>query len=69
MQKITPCLWFNDNAEEAGRIDELWQKLSEGGATEQCGWLRDKYGVSWQIVPTVIEEMCRTKIPKRRKEL
>ena len=131
MQKITPCLWFNDNAEEAvnfytslfknsnitsitrygeagagasGRpkgtvmtvlfqldgqefmalnggphftfspaislmvncetqeeIDEMWDKLSEGGGTHQCGWLRDKYGVSWQIVPIVLGEMMQDK--------
>jgi predicted 3-demethylubiquinone-9 3-methyltransferase (glyoxalase superfamily) len=131
MQKITPCLWFDDKAEEAvnfytsifknskiksitrygeagaevsGRpkgtvmtvtfqldgqefmalnggphftfssaisfivncrtqeeIDELWEKLSEGGEIEECGWLKDKYGVSWQIVPTVIGEMLQDK--------
>ncbi|HEY5812182.1 MAG TPA: VOC family protein [Terrimicrobiaceae bacterium] len=129
MQKITPCLWFDDKAEEAahfytslfenskikslarygeagaaasGRpkgtvmtvlfelegqefmglnggphftfspaislmvncktqeeIDELWDKLSEGGGKDQCGWLRDKYGVSWQIVPAVLGELVQ----------
>ncbi len=133
MQNITPCLWFDDNAEEAvnfyisvfknskilsvarygeagaevsGRpkgsvmtiifqlegqefmalnggpifkfneaislivncktqeeIDRLWEKLSEGGdkKAQQCGWLKDKYGLSWQIVPTVLGEMLRDK--------
>ena len=131
MQKITPCLWFNDNAEEAvnsyisifknsrikniarygeagakasGRpkgtvmtiifelegqefmalnggphftfspavslrvncktqseIDNLWEKLSADETAEQCGWLKDKYGVSWQIVPTVISRMMQDK--------
>jgi len=122
-QKITPCLWFNDNAEEAvkfytlvfkdakvGRIshygegaplpkctvltvnfeihgqefmalnggphftfspaisfvvncrdqeelDYYWEKLSADPAREQCGWLQDKYGVSWQIVPAILEEL------------
>ena len=129
MQKITPCLWFDDQAEEAvnfyvsifdnskieavtrygeagaqasGRpkgtvmtimfqlegqdfmalnggpmftfspaislmvscraqeeVDELWEKLSEGGEVQQCGWLQDRYGVSWQIVPTVLGEMLQ----------
>jgi predicted 3-demethylubiquinone-9 3-methyltransferase (glyoxalase superfamily) len=137
MQKITPCLWFDDQAEEAvnfyvsifknsrvgnitrygeegvkvsGRpkgtvmtvmfqldgqefmalnggpvfkfteaisfivycktqkeIDELWRKLSEGGdeKAQQCGWLKDKYGVSWQIVPTVLAEVLQDKDPRR----
>lgn len=135
MQKITPCLWFDDQAEEAvsfyvsifkdskieavtrygqagaeaaGRpegtvltilfqlegqsfmalnggpvftfspaislmvscrtqeeIDELWEKLSEGGQTQQCGWLQDKYGVSWQIVPAALGEMLQDKDPEK----
>ncbi len=131
MQKITPCLWFDDQAEEAAKfyvsvfnnskmgtiarygeagaeatgrplgsvmtvtfqlegqdfmalnggpvfmfspaislmvdckaqeeVDELWEKLTEGGTIQQCGWLQDKYGVSWQIVPTVLSEMLQDK--------
>jgi predicted 3-demethylubiquinone-9 3-methyltransferase (glyoxalase superfamily) len=131
MQKITPCLWFDSNAEEAvkfytsifktskigkiakygkegyeihGRpkgtvltiefelngqpftalnggpvfkfneavsfqvgcksqkeVDYYWERLSKGGEKGQCGWLKDKYGVSWQIVPTVIAEMLQDK--------
>ncbi|HLD97282.1 MAG TPA: VOC family protein [Candidatus Nanoarchaeia archaeon] len=38
-------------------MDELWEKLSADSAAEQCGWFKDKYGVSWQIVPTVLGEM------------
>ncbi len=123
MQKITPFLWFDDNAEQAANfymsvfrnsriesvmrygeagpgpkgsvmavtfqlegqtfialnggpqftftpaismfvscatqeeVDELWEKLSEGGEKEECGWLKDKYGLSWQIVPTVLGDM------------
>ncbi len=40
-------------------LDEMWDKLSAGGATEQCGWLRDKYGLSWQIVPAILPELVR----------
>ena len=135
MQKITPCLWFNDNAEEAvnfytsvfnnskitsvahygeagsaasGRpkgsvmtivfqldgqefmalnggphftfspaislmvncetqaeLDEFWSKLSAGGATQQCGWLTDRYGVSWQIVPSALGEMMQDGEPEK----
>ena len=46
-------------------VDRLWEKLSEGGEIEQCGWLRDKYGVSWQIVPTVLGEMMRDPDPEK----
>jgi predicted 3-demethylubiquinone-9 3-methyltransferase (glyoxalase superfamily) len=40
-------------------VDDLWDKLSQGGETQQCGWLKDQYGVSWQIVPTVVSEMMQ----------
>jgi predicted 3-demethylubiquinone-9 3-methyltransferase (glyoxalase superfamily) len=49
------------NCKTQEEIDELWEKLSEGGEIEECGWLKDKYGVSWQIVPTVIGEMLQDK--------
>jgi predicted 3-demethylubiquinone-9 3-methyltransferase (glyoxalase superfamily) len=137
MQKITPCLWFDSNAEEAVRfytsifknskigkisrygkegyeihgkpegtvltvefeldgqtltalnggpvfkfneaisfqvhcksqkeLDYYWEKLSEGGdeKAQQCGWLKDKYGLSWQIVPTVLGKMMQDKDAKR----
>jgi predicted 3-demethylubiquinone-9 3-methyltransferase (glyoxalase superfamily) len=131
LQKITPCLWFNFNAEEAvnhylsifknGKIleisrygdampehkgkvmvlrfeiegqqfqalnagaqfpfteaislsvdcetqeevDELWSKLSEGGSEDQCGWLKDKFGLSWQIVPRALPEMLKDKNPDK----
>ena len=45
------------NCETQHEIDELWEKLSEGGETSRCGWLKDKFGVSWQIVPTALGEM------------
>jgi predicted 3-demethylubiquinone-9 3-methyltransferase (glyoxalase superfamily) len=131
MQKITPCLWFNDQAEEAMRfyvsvfknskvgrvtrygeagakvsgrpkgsvmtatfeiegqefmalnggphftlseavsfivkcdtqdeIDTFWEKLSEGGEKGVCGWLKDKFGLSWQIIPTVLSDMMQDK--------
>jgi predicted 3-demethylubiquinone-9 3-methyltransferase (glyoxalase superfamily) len=137
MQKITPCLWFDSNAEEAANfyisifknskigkisrygkegyeihgkpegtvltvefqldgqtftalnggpvfkfneaisfqvycdsqneVDYYWEKLSKGGdeKAQQCGWLKDRYGVSWQIVPTVLGEMMQDKDPKK----
>ncbi|HLJ91831.1 MAG TPA: VOC family protein [Gemmataceae bacterium] len=131
MQKITPCLWFDGNAEEAARfysaifqnaqinkiarygeggprpkgsalavefqldgqeflalnggpqftfteaisfivncetqeeVDRMWAKLSEGGEEVQCGWVKDKYGISWQIVPTILGKMMADPDPAR----
>ena len=131
MQQITPCLWFNDQAEEAARfytsiftnaaigeithygedsprpkgsmltvrfqlhgqeflalnggpqfmfteavsfivhcetqeeLDRMWEKLAEGGGAGQCGWLKDQYGLSWQIVPTVLPMMLSDPDPAR----
>ena len=139
MQKITPCLWFNDNAEEAvnlyvsifknsrigsvtrydeasakvsGRpegsvltvefelegqkftalnggplfkfteavsfmidcesqeeVDKFWAKLSEGGEESQCGWLKDKYGLSWQVAPRILTELLQDKDPVKSKRV
>ena len=40
-------------------MDDLWEKLSQGGEAQQCGWLKDKYGVSWQIVPTILGKLIQ----------
>ncbi len=48
---------FVVNCETQDEVDELWDKLSEGGKQIQCGWLVDKYGVTWQIVPTILIEL------------
>jgi predicted 3-demethylubiquinone-9 3-methyltransferase (glyoxalase superfamily) len=54
---FTEAISFFVNCETQAEVDELWQKLAEGGETSQCGWLKDKFGVSWQIVPTVLGKM------------
>jgi predicted 3-demethylubiquinone-9 3-methyltransferase (glyoxalase superfamily) len=135
MQKITPFLWFNDQAEEAMKfytsifknskiasvtrygeagpgprgtvmmgtfqlegqdfmalnggplftfteaisffvdcktqeeVDELWEKLSAGGKTSQCGWLKDKYGLSWQIIPSALRELMSDPDPEKSKRV
>lgn len=50
---------FLINCDTQEEIDRLWDALSEGGETEECGWLRDRYGLSWQINPTVLGDMLR----------
>ena len=55
--KFNESISFVVNCETQQEIDELWEKLSAGGQKVQCGWLKDKYGVSWQIVPTVLGKL------------
>ncbi|HEV8260985.1 MAG TPA: VOC family protein [Burkholderiales bacterium] len=59
--KFTEAISLVVNCETQQEIDELWEKLSEGGAKSQCGWLKDKYGLSWQIVPTVMGKLMQDK--------
>jgi predicted 3-demethylubiquinone-9 3-methyltransferase (glyoxalase superfamily) len=62
---FSPAISFIVNCETQEEIDTLWDKLSEGGEKEVCGWLKDKYGVSWQIVPTVLGKMMKDKNAKK----
>jgi len=55
--KITPAISFVVNCETQAEVDEMWAKLSAGGEEVQCGWLTDKFGVSWQIVPTQLGKL------------
>ncbi|MBI4774687.1 MAG: VOC family protein [Deltaproteobacteria bacterium] len=66
---FSPAISFIVNCETQEEVDDLWGKLSEGGETEQCGWLRDKYGVSWQIVPRVLGEMMQNKDPRKSEKV
>ena len=59
--KFTEAISFVVNCENQREVDEFWEKLSEGGQEVECGWLKDKYGLSWQIVPTVLVEMLKDK--------
>ena len=56
---------FQVNCESQEEVDEFWTKLSAGGEESVCGWLKDKYGVSWQIVPTAFYELMRDPDPDR----
>jgi len=51
---FSPAISLFVDCETQQEVDEFWEKLSEGGEKQRCGWLKDKYGVSWQIVPTVL---------------
>jgi predicted 3-demethylubiquinone-9 3-methyltransferase (glyoxalase superfamily) len=55
--KFTPALSLMVNCDDQPEIDALWEKLAEGGGHVQCGWLTDKFGVSWQIVPKILPEL------------
>jgi predicted 3-demethylubiquinone-9 3-methyltransferase (glyoxalase superfamily) len=65
--KFTPAISFFVNCETQQEVDELWEKLSAGGRTDRCGWLQDKFGLSWQIIPTVLGQLLGDKDPQRAK--
>jgi len=56
---FSPAISFFVNCATQAEVDELWEKLSAGGEKQRCGWLRDKYGVSWQIIPAALGEMLQ----------
>ena len=63
--KFTEAISLFVNCETQEEVDELWEKLSDGGEISQCGWLKDRYGLSWQIVPTALGEMLGDPDPKK----
>ena len=63
--QFTPAISFFVNCETQEEVDELWGKLSAGGRKDRCGWLQDKYGLSWQIIPSVLNTMLRDKNPAK----
>src|SRR6202022_1451182 len=67
--KFTPAVSLFVNCETQQEVDEFWEKLSEGGEKSRCGWLKDKYGLSWQIIPTALSEMLRDKDPEKSKRV
>lgn len=57
MFKFTPAISLFVNCETQQEVDALWDKLSEGGRKDRCGWLQDKYGLSWQIIPSALSKL------------
>jgi predicted 3-demethylubiquinone-9 3-methyltransferase (glyoxalase superfamily) len=67
--RFTPAVSFVVNCETQEEVDELWEKLSAGGAKNRCGWLTDKFGLSWQIVPTVLGQLIGDKDPAKARSV
>jgi predicted 3-demethylubiquinone-9 3-methyltransferase (glyoxalase superfamily) len=69
MFTFTPAISFFVSCETQREVDELWEKLSEGGEKGRCAWLKDKYGVSWQIVPTALVKLLSDPDPAKSKRV
>ena len=63
--RFTEAVSFMVSCETQEEVDGFWDRLSEGGEQGPCGWLKDRYGLSWQVVPTALNEMLRDPDPKR----
>jgi predicted 3-demethylubiquinone-9 3-methyltransferase (glyoxalase superfamily) len=66
---FTPAISMFVNCETQEEVDELWEKLSAGGSKERCGWLKDKYGLSWQIIPSALGKLMGDKNPAKAKSV
>jgi predicted 3-demethylubiquinone-9 3-methyltransferase (glyoxalase superfamily) len=64
-QKITPAISFLVDCDSQQEVDELWEKLSAGGRADRCGWLHDKFGVTWQIIPTALGKLMSDPDPAK----
>ena len=67
--KFTPAISFFVDCKDQQEVDELWNKLSSGGRIDHCGWLQDKFGLSWQIIPSILGEMLGDKDPVKSKNV
>lgn len=63
--KLTPAFSLMVDCETQAEVDELWEKLSAGGAQSRCGWLQDRYGLSWQIIPKILPQLLRDPNPAK----
>jgi predicted 3-demethylubiquinone-9 3-methyltransferase (glyoxalase superfamily) len=69
LYSFTPAISFFVNCETQPEVDELWEKLSEGGKKDRCGWLKDKYGLSWQIIPSALGKLMQDKDAEKSKRV
>jgi|ERR1043166_124428 predicted 3-demethylubiquinone-9 3-methyltransferase (glyoxalase superfamily) len=67
--KFTEAVSFVVHCETQQEVDQMWEKLSAGGQEVECGWVKDKYGLSWQIVPNVLFEMLQDKDAERKERV
>jgi predicted 3-demethylubiquinone-9 3-methyltransferase (glyoxalase superfamily) len=67
--KFNEAISFSVNCETQEEVDEFWAKLTEGGTESRCGWLKDKYGLSWQVNPTILGKMLNDKDPQKAKRV
>ena len=67
--KFTEAISFVVNCKTQKDVDHYWSKLSKGGQEVQCGWLKDKFGLSWQVTPTILSELMKDKDPKVRERV
>jgi len=67
--KFTEAISLFVNCETQQEVDDLWEKLSAGGQKSRCGWLKDKYGLSWQIIPSALSKMLGDKDPEKSKRV
>ncbi|MBS1212561.1 MAG: 3-demethylubiquinone-9 3-methyltransferase family protein [Proteobacteria bacterium] len=62
---FSPAISFFVNCETQEEVDYYWERLSDGGEKQRCGWLKDKYGLSWQIIPSALGEMLHDPDPAK----
>jgi predicted 3-demethylubiquinone-9 3-methyltransferase (glyoxalase superfamily) len=63
--KFTEAISFVVKCETQAEVDKFWDRLSEGGEKSRCGWLKNKYGLSWQVVPTALNKLYEAKVPEK----
>ena len=67
--KFTEAISFVVNCETQEEVDYYWERLSEGGEKSRCGWLKDKFGLSWQVTPTILGKLMADKDPQKSKRV